>query len=147
MTFEDFYKSQPDAVSGLRALSRSADSTGLDKTLVELLKIRASQINGCAFCLQFHLNLARQLDCPPDKLDQLAAWHDSSLFGERERAALAWTEALTRDAAHGATAQAREHLATQFSGAEIEGLTIAIAAINAWNRLAGALHFAPPARK
>ena len=131
-------------VSALRDYSRAVDAAGLDKGLVELLKLRASQINGCAFCLQFHLNLARKLSVPQRQLDQLAAWRDSPAFSARERAALAWAEALTRMAVAPVEAGLYENLQTQFSEAEIANLTAAIAAINAWNRIAGALRFTPP---
>jgi len=131
-------------VSALRDYSRAVDASGLDKGLVELLKLRASQINGCAFCLQFHLNLARKLGLPQRQLDQLAAWRDSHAFSARERAALAWTEALTRMAAAPVEAGLYAQLQASFSEAEIANLTAAIAAINAWNRIAGALRFTPP---
>ena len=131
-------------VSALRDYSRAVDASGLDKGLVELLKLRASQINGCAFCLQFHLNLARKLRVPQAQLDQLAAWRDSPLFSARERAALAWTEALTRMAAAPVEDGLYAQLQAQFSDVEIANLTAAIGAINAWNRIAGALRFTPP---
>ncbi|WIV99646.1 carboxymuconolactone decarboxylase family protein [Kinneretia aquatilis] len=131
-------------VSALRDYSRAVDASGLDKGLVELLKLRASQINGCAFCLQFHLNLARKLGLPQRQLDQLAAWRDSHAFSARERAALAWTEALTRMAAAPVEGTLYADLQAQFSEGEIANLTAAIAAINAWNRIAGALRFTPP---
>jgi len=131
-------------VSALRDYSRAVDASGLDKGLVELLKLRASQINGCAFCLQFHLNLARKLGLPQRQLDQLAAWRDSHAFSARERAALAWTEALTRMAAAPVEGSLYADLQAQFSEGEIANLTAAIAAINAWNRIAGTLRFTPP---
>lgn len=131
-------------VSALRDYSRAVDASGLDKGLVELLKLRASQINGCAFCLQFHLNLARKLGLPQRQLDQLAAWRDSHAFSARERAALAWTEALTRMSAAPVEGTLYAELQAQFSEGEIANLTAAIAAINAWNRIAGALRFTPP---
>jgi AhpD family alkylhydroperoxidase len=131
-------------VSALRDYSRAVDASGLDKGLVELLKLRASQINGCAFCLQFHLNLARKLGLPQRQLDQLAAWRDSHAFSARERAALAWTEALTLMAAAPVDSALYTDLQAQFSEGEIANLTAAIAAINAWNRIAGALRFTPP---
>lgn len=131
-------------VSALRDYSRAVDASGLDKGLVELLKLRASQINGCAFCLQFHLNLAHKLGLPQRQLDQLAAWRDSHAFSARERAALAWTEALSRMAAAPVEGTLYADLQAQFSEGEIANLTAAIAAINAWNRIAGALRFTPP---
>ena len=87
----------PGAVAALRALTLAVDHTGLNKAFTELLKVRSSQINGCAFCLQFHVNMAHKLGVPKVQLDQLAAWRDAEpeVFSERERAALAWTENLT----------------------------------------------------
>src|SRR3546814_8052017 len=87
---------------------------------------RAAQGNGCTYCAQFHINLARKQGCSQSKLDQLAVWRDSPLFNARERLALEWTEALTEAAAHGATGEMRDRVASQFTHTEIETLTIAI---------------------
>ncbi|HEY9579386.1 MAG TPA: carboxymuconolactone decarboxylase family protein [Rhizorhapis sp.] len=144
MKFHDFQQAHSESVVALRALSQSVAAKGMDKVLLELVKIRASQVNGCAYCAQFHINLARKQGCSQSKLDQLAVWRDSPLFNARERLALEWTEALTEAAAHGATGEMRDRVASQFTHTEIETLTIAIATINAWNRIAGPLHFIPP---
>ena len=137
-------KTAPDAVAALMALGKAVDASGLDKSLTELVKLRASQINGCAFCVQMHINLSRQLKTPQAKLDQLAVWTESGLFSLRERAALAWTETLTRMATGGVPDAAYTQVQAQFSESEIVFLTAAISNINAWNRIAGALHFTPP---
>ena len=95
MEFEDFAKNQPELVAALRRMSAAATAQGLEKPLLELVKIRVSQINGCAFCLQFHLNLARQLGVGERKLGLLAAWREAGIFDAREMAALAYAERLT----------------------------------------------------
>lgn len=134
----------PGAVSALLALGRAVADSGLDPQLTELLKVRVSQINGCAFCLQYHLNLARKLGVPATKLDLVATWAEAGIHSARECAALAWAEALTRMATR--TVEDADHAALRehFSEPEVAHLTAAIANINAWNRIAGALRFAPP---
>lgn len=139
-----FEKHAGGVVQALRELGRAVDASGLDKRLCELLKVRVSQINGCAFCLQYHLNLGRQLGLPGLQLDQLACWRDSPAFTPRERAALAWAEALTLQAAHPQADALYAALQSQFSPAEIANVTAAIGHINAWNRIAGGLRFTPP---
>lgn len=144
--YERFNQMAPAVRSALVQLGSAAVEAGIEKELLELVKLRASQINGCAFCLQFHLNLARGLDVPPEKLDLVAAWRDAGVYSARECAALAWTELLTCIAQEHISdedyAAAREH----FSEKELVFLTAAIGAINSWNRLAVAFRFVPPAR-
>ncbi|MBV8604076.1 MAG: carboxymuconolactone decarboxylase family protein [Pelomonas sp.] len=140
----EYERLAPGVVAALRALSQTVDASGLDKTLVEIVKVRASQLNGCAFCLQFHLNIARQLDVPAAKLDLIAVWREAPLYTPRERAALAWTEALTRMNQAPVDPAAEAALRAEFTLPEIAMLTAAIGAINAWNRIAGALRFGPP---
>lgn len=147
MEYEDFNRTAPEASAALRALGAAVEKSGLDKDLIELLKIRASQMNGCAFCTQFHLNHARRLQVPGEKLDLVAVWHDSPIYSPRERAALEWTEQLTEMPRGGATQPAYAALQDQFSTSEIAFLTAAIANINAWNRIAAGLRFTPPARQ
>jgi AhpD family alkylhydroperoxidase len=108
---------------------------GLDPTLAELIKIRASQINGCGQCLFFHMNDARKNGESEERIIMLAAWHESPLFNERERAALAWTEALTMVHRAGAPDDVYETLKAHFSGEEQIKITLLIGAINAFNRL------------
>jgi AhpD family alkylhydroperoxidase len=134
----------PAVVAALLALGKAVDDSGLDKALTELVKLRASQINGCAFCVQYHLNESRKLGMPSAKLDLAAAWRDAGVFSAREQAALAWTEALTLMARGSVPDSVYAELQEQFSAPEIAFLTAAIGTINAWNRIAGALHFAPP---
>ena len=136
-----FQRTAPDAYGALMALGKAVDDAGLEKTLTELVKLRVSQINGCAFCVAFHLNIARRIGVDSHKLDLVSVWRHSPVFSGRERAALSWAEALTSMA--GEHAPAREG-SGEFSSREILMLTIAVAHINAWNRIAGGLHFAPP---
>src|ERR1700748_1242564 len=93
--YEDFKKIAPDAYDLVRALGEVAAKAGLDKELLELVKLRASQINGCAFCVQYHILQAERLGVSADKLNLVVVWREVPQFSARERAALAWTEALT----------------------------------------------------
>ena len=144
MEYEEFNRIAPDAAAALRALGAAVEKSGLDKDLTELIKVRASQMNGCAFCTQFHLNIARKAQVPAAKLDLVAVWQDSPVFSARERAALEWTEQLTQPARGGASAESYAALQAQFDKSEIAFLTAAVANINAWNRIAGGLRFTPP---
>ena len=139
-----FEKAAPAVIEALRMLGKAVDDSGLDKQLTELLKLRASQMNGCAFCLQFHLNLARKIGLTSAKIDLVATWREAGIFSGRERAALAWTEALTLMAQQPVPDNVFEEVKANFSEAEIAFLTASIGAINAWNRIAGALQFSPP---
>jgi len=136
-------KAAPGAHAGLTALSRSVDESGLEKSLTELIKLRASQINGCAFCASFHLNALRKLGASQEKVDLLPVWRDAGVFSDREMAALAWTETLTNVSSTAASNAAYSALLDQFSESEATFLCVAIATINAWNRLGVALRFAP----
>lgn len=146
-TYETFQKTAPSAVAALAALGKAIDDSGLEKELTELVKLRVSQINGCAFCTQLHLNVARKIGVAASKLDLLAVWRDAGLFSVRERAALAWAEYLARMDAKPIPQDAYAELCTVFSDAETTHLTVAIGQISAWNRIAGALRFAPPVPK
>jgi AhpD family alkylhydroperoxidase len=139
----EFKAIAPAAAEALAAMSKAA-AAGLDKGLIELVKVRASQINGCAFCLQFHLDLARQLGIAPAKLDLLVVWREISLFSQRERAALAWTEALTAISGEGVSDSLYAEATALFSQDELASLTTAIAVINAWNRIGVAYRCSPP---
>ena len=125
----------PEAFRGLLATSQSLHNGKLGGSFVELLFLRVSQINGCAYCMDMHSAALRKAGVEPRKLDTVAGWRDSRFFDPRERAALAWAEALTR-LPDGAPADATyEALTTHFDEHEIAELTMAIATINAWNRL------------
>jgi AhpD family alkylhydroperoxidase len=142
--YASFEANTPAVISALRQLGKAVDESGLDKQLTELLKLRASQINRCAFCLQFHLIEARKIGLAPAKIDLVAAWRESNVFSARERTALAWTEALTLMAQQPVSDAVYAELKDEFSVTEITNLTAAVGAINAWNRIAGALQFSPP---
>jgi AhpD family alkylhydroperoxidase len=143
LTYEDFSRIAPAAQTALLALGKAVDDCGLDKTLIELVKARASQINGCAFCLQLHLAIARKRGVPQEKLDMLAAWREAGVFSEVESSALAWTETLTEISQHGVPYAAYAAVRKHFSEEEATFLTVAIGTINNWNRIAVALHFPP----
>ena len=144
LDYEDFTKAAPAAYAALVALGKAVDDSGLAKELTELVKLRASQINGCAFCLQLHLNIARKLGMPNQKLDLVAAWREAGVFTEKEMAALAWTEILTDVARQGAADEAYAAVRRHFNETEALFLTVAIGTINQWNRIAVALRFTPP---
>jgi AhpD family alkylhydroperoxidase len=144
VSYQTFTKSAPTVYAGLSALGKALSESSLEKELVELIEIRASQINGCAFCLQFHLNSARKLRIGAEKLDLVTVWREAGVFSTRETAALAWTEELTVLDAHGPSDEAWATLREQFSEEEAILLTVAIGTINNWNRIGASLRFAPP---
>jgi AhpD family alkylhydroperoxidase len=147
ISYETFQKTAPGAQAALLAMGKSTEESGLDKTLVELVKLRVSQINNCAFCLQIHLNVSRRLGIPQEKLDLVATWHEAGTFSDKECAALAWGETLTRLDGHSVSDEAYESVRRHFSEAELIALSVAVANINAWNRLGAAFRFAPPIPK
>jgi AhpD family alkylhydroperoxidase len=132
---KQFTSAVPDIYAALGAISQATKASGLEASLVELVKIRASQINGCAYCLQFHVNMARKAGVGPAQLDQLSAWRASQLFSDRERAALAWTERLTLQAGHHVAEADRQKAQAAFNEQEFTHLTVAIGHINLWNRV------------
>lgn len=131
----DFYKASPDAMKAMMALEGAIAKLGIDPLLIDLVKLRASQINGCAFCVDMHSADARKRGETERRLYAVAAWRDTPFFSPRERAALAWTEALTRVSETRAPDEDYEALRAQFSEAEMVNLTLVIGAINVWNRL------------
>ncbi|MDQ2832549.1 MAG: carboxymuconolactone decarboxylase family protein [Acidobacteriota bacterium] len=144
MELEQFSTLAPGVRSALQAINKAVVEQGLEKALTELIKLRASQINGCAFCLQFHLALAREAKISEIKLDLLAAWRESGVFTSREVAALAWTEALTCVTPAGVSDEIYAHVRKEFSEGELALLTSSVVVINAWNRIAIAFRFTPP---
>lgn len=137
------FKTSPTTIKALMAVEESLAASGLEHSLLELVKMRASQINGCAFCLHMHATDARKHGETEMRLYLLNAWRESPLFNDRERAALAWTEALTQVSTLGAPDADYALLEAQFTEAERVNLTLAIGSINLWNRLqigAGAVH-------
>lgn len=129
-------KIAPDAYKALSNVEKYIEQCGLERKLAHLVKMRASQINGCAYCLDMHSRDARKLGESEQRLYVLDAWNESSLYSARERAALAWTDALTRiDRTHAPDADF-EALRPHFSEKEIVDLTVLIGMINLWNRVA-----------
>jgi len=126
----------PDAYRGLGVAKQALDKSPLGKPLVELVYLRVSQINGCAFCLEMHAAALRAGGMPQAKLDALAGWRVSAHFNERERLALAWTEALVDVARSHAPDEDFLPLKAVFSDAEISDLSFAVALMSAFNRLA-----------
>jgi AhpD family alkylhydroperoxidase len=125
-----------DGVSALQGVEKYLESSGLDHKLVLLVKIRVSQINGCEYCLHMHTEDARRLGESERRIYLLDAWDESAMFSPRERAALAWAEALTDIRRSRAPDPVYEEVHAHFTDKELADLSIAIAMINAWNRLA-----------
>ena len=132
----NYYQAAPETVKALRAVEAQILASGLEKSLIELVKTRASQINGCAYCVDMHTTDARKHGETEQRLYLLSAWRESPLYTDRERAALAWTEALTLISETHAPDDVYEAMRAQFSEAEAVNLTMLIGAINAWNRVA-----------
>jgi len=131
--------------TALISISSAVKDSGLDPKIIELVKVRASQLNGCAFCLNMHVVEAKQAGETDARLHVLAAWEESPAFTARERAALAWTEALTK-LDHGVPDAAFAQASAQFDDRELAWLTSAIVTINAWNRIAVAYRFQHPVK-
>jgi AhpD family alkylhydroperoxidase len=134
----------PDAYRAIREVEAYMRGCGLDKSLIELVKLRASQINGCAFCLDMHTRDARKIGETEQRLYLLNAWREAPFYTERERAALAWTEHLTRLPIDHASTTAHDRLHELFSETEAANITVLI---NLWNRVAigGGFHLTGPA--
>ncbi|MBS0547353.1 MAG: carboxymuconolactone decarboxylase family protein [Proteobacteria bacterium] len=147
LTYDAFAKAAPAAQAALLAMGKAVDESGLDKSVVELAKLRVSQINKCAFCLQIHLNVARRLGVPAEKIDLVATWEEAGVFTEKECAALAWAEALAHLSDGTVSDEVHARARAQFSESELMWLSVAIANINAWNRLGAAYRFTPPVPK
>jgi AhpD family alkylhydroperoxidase len=131
----DYPKLAPEAARAMYSLAASLKGSGLEPSLVELVKIRASQINGCAFCIDMHTKDARAAGETEQRIYALNAWRETPFFTDRERAALAWAEAVTQIGG-GVSDDLFEETRRQFSEKELVDLTWSVAAINAWNRIA-----------
>ena len=131
----DFTRISPQSLKPLFALGAQIEASGLEHSLLELVKMRASQINGCAYCLDMHSKDARAEGETEQRLYLLDAWRETSLYSERERAALAWTEAVTLVAQGHVPDDAYDEASNHFTEQELVALTLAIAAVNSWNRL------------
>ena len=143
--YEDFKRIAPDAYDLVLALGQVAAKAGFDKQLLELVKLRISQINGCAFCVQHHILLSERIGVSVDKLNLVAVWREAPIFSPRERAALAWAEALTF-LPDGVSEEVYAEAAREFSQSELMYLTSAVASINVWNRFGAAYRWTPAKR-
>ena len=142
----NYYQAAPETIKALVALEAQIQASGLEKSLIELVKTRASQINGCAYCINMHTQDARKLGETEQRLYLLSAWRESPLYTDRERAALAWTDALTLIAETHAPDDLYEDVRAHLSESETVNLTMLIGAINAWNRLAIAFRAVHPVK-
>ena len=132
----DVQKVAPECVKALWALERYIHGCGLEPALLDLVKYRASQINGCAYCIDMHTKDARARGETEQRLYGLTAWRETPYFTDRERAALAWTEAVTKVSDTHVPDDVYELARQQFGEKELVDLTLAVAAINSWNRMA-----------
>ncbi len=132
----NYSKVAPGAYRAMSGLEKAVRESGLEPSLLDLIKLRASQINGCAYCLDMHWKDARARGESEQRLYSLDAWRETSYYTERERAALAWTEAVTQIAVNHVPDELYEQVRPHFSEEELVNLTLAVVAINGWNRLA-----------
>lgn len=139
----DYRNHAQDAQKAMLALEKYIAECGLDHKLIHLMKMRASQINGCAYCIDMHSKDARALGETEQRLYELDAWRETPFYTERERAALAWTEALTLVSKTHVPDSVYEEVRKQFSEKEIIDLTFVVTTINAWNRLAISMRAVP----
>lgn len=139
----DAMKISPAAFKAMSGVQAYVDQSGLERSLLELIKIRASQINGCAFCLIMHTNDARKAGESDERMHLLNAWHEAPVFTARERAALGWVEAVTLVSESHVPDKVYDEARRHFSEKEIVDLTMAAIAINGWNRACVALRIQP----
>ena len=132
----DFTRISMQSLKPLFALGAQVEASGLEHALLELVKMRSSQLNGCAYCLDMHSKDARAAGETEQRLYLLDAWRETSLYSERERAALAWTEAVTELSRAGVSDELFAATREEFSEAELVALTMVVITINGWNRLA-----------
>lgn len=132
----DYRKAAPDAFKAMLALEAGVHRTGLEPSLIELVKMRVSQINGCAYCLDMHSKDARAAGETEQRLYLLSAWREAPFYTDRERAALSWAEAVTLVATNDLPDALYDEVRAQFDEKGMVELTLAIIAINGWNRLA-----------
>ena len=141
----DYRKTAPEVLAAMRALQDGVSGSDLEPGLLELVKIRTSQINGCAFCLDMHTREARKRGEDEQRIYQLDAWQDSPLYTPRERAALGWTEAVTLISPQSVPDALYDEACGHFNERDLAYLTLAVIAINGWNRLNIAFR-TPPAK-
>jgi AhpD family alkylhydroperoxidase len=136
-------KAFPEGLNALFSLGKAINDGGLEPSLLELVKTRASQMNGCAYCIDMHTKDARAAGETEQRLYALSAWEETPFYTPRERAALAWTEAITNIQQGHASDEVYEVVRKEFSEAELVRLTFAIAQINIWNRISIAFRVEP----
>ncbi len=140
----DFFAAAPALLKQVRMLNQAVDECGLEKSMLHLVKLRASQINGCSYCVDMHSRDARHDGESEQRLYLVAAWKESPLFSERERAAFAWVEAVTRIANAGVPEELYQATLKQFSEEELVKLTVATGMISTWNKLCVSFHAVHP---
>jgi AhpD family alkylhydroperoxidase len=139
----DYKRSAPDVYAAMAQLQAAVNESGLEPALLELIKLRASQINGCAYCIDMHFKDARAAGETDQRLYLLDAWREAPCYSDRERAALAWTEAVTPIHGNGVDDDVYEETRVHFSEQELARLTLAVITINGWNRLSIACRMPP----
>ncbi|WP_219834637.1 carboxymuconolactone decarboxylase family protein [Paenibacillus sp. R14(2021)] len=139
----NYMQQSPEFVKALMGLSNAENESSIEQKTRDLVHIRASQVNGCAFCLDMHVKEAKIHGESELRLYHLAIWRESTLFSPRERAALAWTESLTKLPEHGVPDELYELVRGQLSEKELSDLTFSVMAINAWNRISIAFTAVP----
>src|SRR5262249_13387076 len=138
-----YHKADPDTLKAMLGLQACVNESGLEHSLLELIKLRASQLNGCAYCIDMHTKDARAQGETEQRLYALDAWRETPFYSERERAALAWAEAVTLISEGHVPDAVYEEARQQFSEEELVKLTFALVAINGWNRLSIAFRAVP----
>ena len=141
----NFYTASPNAIKVMRNAEEFLGKCSIEKPLAELVRLRASQINGCAFCVDMHTSDARKGGETDRRLATVVTWRETPFFTERERAALLWTESLTQLSLTHAPDEDYEVVSAQFTPKEMVDLTVAISTINSWNRLAVGFRKTPQA--
>ena len=139
----DYMQQSPELFKAYLAFSTAIRGGAIDATIRNLVQIRASQMNGCAFCLDMHVKEAKIHGERELRLHHVAIWRESPLFSERERAALEWTEAVTRLSDHGVSDEIYTAVRAQFSEKDLSDLSFAVVAINGWNRISVGFRVAP----
>jgi AhpD family alkylhydroperoxidase len=143
----DMTKASPEAFKAVLALENYVQSSGLERRFIHLIKLRASQINGCAYCVDMHVKESRHDGLSEQWINMMCVWRESPVYDIRERALLGWVDAVTNIAQTGAPDDAFTALKEHFSDAEIAIITVTIGAINVWNRLAVSVRSQHPVDK
>lgn len=143
----EYFPKAPELMQAVLDLNKAVEESGLERSLLHLVKLRASQINRCSYCVDMHAHEAREDGETEQRLYLVAAWKESPLFTQRERAAFAWTEAVTLVAQGGISDELYATTQKHFSEQELVKLTVAVSMINTWNRLSVSFHSLHPVRR